>query len=217
VAGNTARTRVHVVEFDGQSALKVAFDAEEPGGVALERLDVFDASDGSDDVWLVLGDELAQAGLAEDSGGFADAVHARYPGYFPALIDESRPGDTPAAVLGRLGALLALHPEARRVALSFGATPGGLEPAPLAELVAALLAAGRVPLFARAPTLVPALAPAVEAFNAQLVVLEREHGLAPGPQPSAWAERFGGALPDEARAALAALWVEAADVFYVPQ
>jgi hypothetical protein len=230
VTENTARTRTHVVEFDGQSTLRVVFEAASGARAALARCDVLDASDGTDDVWLVLGDALAAAGLTEDGGarGFAEGIHAGYPGYFPALIDESRADESPAQTLGRLPALLALHVNARRVAVCFaGVAPGALTAAPLEELARALLAAGRIPLIARAPELEGSALEA-RAFNARLEALERELGLAPGPDTTTWAERWLAAdegtlaarleaLPAEARDALAASWVDAADVFYVPQ
>lgn len=228
VSDNAARTRTHVIDFDGQSTLRVVFEAEQERA-ALARFDVFDASDGTDDVWLVLGDALASAGLSEDGGarGFAEGVHAEYAGYFPALIDESRPGEAPTQTLARLAGLLALHADARRVALCFsGAVPGALAAAPLEELGRAVLAAGRIPLFARAP-LREGSPLEVAAFNARLGALEVELGLARGPDPSAWAKVWLApdgaadaatlaALPAEARDALSALWMEAADVFYVP-
>ena len=228
VADKTARTRAHVIGYDGQSTLRVVFEAaqERP---ALARFDVHDASDGTDDVWLVLGDALASVGLSEDGGarGFAEGVHAGYPGYFPALIDESRSGESPAETLARLEGLLQLHADARRVALCFsGALTGTLVAAPLEELARVLLAAGRIPMFARAPVLEGSPLE-VAAFNARLQTLELELGLAPGPDPSAWATTWLGphatldaaalaALPAEARDALSAVWVEAAEVFYVP-
>ena len=232
VVGNAARTRAHLIEFDGQSAVRVVFDELGAGGqAALARIDVHDASNGADDVWLVLGDALAGAGLSEQGGarGFAPGVHASYPGYFPALIDESQAGETPAGLLARLGSLLEVHAHARRVALSFDSTPAGADAAALGELAAALLAAGRIPLFARAPVVASPPAAEVAAFNARLAELELEHGLPRGPDPSAWAEAWRRAaaapgstetpveLPVEACDALSALWVEAADVFYVPQ
>ena len=225
VVENGSRTRTHVIELDGQSAVRVAFEGP-------AALDVHDASDGTDDVWLVLGDELAGAAFGEvgPASGFAERVHARYPGYHPALIDESRAGEGAAALLERLGPLLELHASARRVALSFGASPPGPDDiAALGALAQALLAAGRVPMFARAPLLAAAHAGEVAAFNARLAAIEQEHGLEPGPDPSAWAQANGACgdaaapggrwqtPPAEARDALAALWVSAADVFYVPQ
>lgn len=228
VGDDTGRTRTHVIEYDGQGTLRVVFEATEQRP-ALARFDVHDASDGTDDVWLVLGDVLASVGLSEDGGaqGFAEGVHAGYAGYFPALIDEARAGESPAETLARLEGLLQLHADARRVALCFsGALPGTLASAPLEELARALLAAGRIPLFGRAPVLEGSPLE-VAAFNARLDTLERELGLARGPDPSAWAKTWlacdGGAdatslaaLPAAARDALAALWVAAADVFYVP-
>jgi hypothetical protein len=225
---NAARTRTHVIEFDGQSTLRVVFEAHAERA-ALARFDVHDASDGTDDVWLVLGDALAGLGLSEDAGarGFAEGVYAAYPGYFPALIDESRADESPAETLARLPGLLQLHADARRVALCFsGAVPEALASAPLEELGRALLAAGRIPMFSRAPSLESSPAE-VAAFNERLEALELELGLARGPDPSAWASRWSAgdrpinaqrlaALPVAARDELSALWVEAADVFYVP-
>jgi hypothetical protein len=227
VVDNGARTRAHVIEFDGQGTLRVTFEAEQ-ARPALSSVDVHDASDGTDDVWLVLGDALASLGLSEDGGahGFAEGVHAGYAGYFPALIDESRAGESPGETLARLGALLELHADARRVALAFGGVDArALAAAPLAELARVLLAAGRIPMFSRAPML-DGSPREVASFNARLDALEHELGLARGPDPSAWAKTWLvdgtadaprlAALPAEARDALAALWVDAADVFYVP-
>jgi hypothetical protein len=228
VLENTAGTRTHGIEFDGQSTLRVVFEAA-PERPELARFDVHDASDGTDDVWLVLGDALASLGLSEEGGarGFAEGVHAGYAGYFPALIDESRPGESPAETLARLPGLLQLHADARRVALCFsGMVAGTLAAAPLEELGRTLLAAGRIPLFSRAPWR-DGSPLEVAAFNERLDELELELGLARGPDPSTWATAWLdahaavdtatlAALPAAARDALSALWVEAADVFYVP-
>ena len=112
------------------------------------------------------------------------------------------------------------------MAVCFSGAAGALSSAPLEQLTRTLLAAGRIPLFSRAP-LHDGSPPEVAAFNARLDALEAELGLVRGPDPSAWAKRWLGAdgtanvaalaaLPAEARDALSALWVEAADGFYVP-
>jgi acyl-CoA thioesterase I len=128
VTENEAPARAHVIEFDGQSWVRVTFErvqAEEPVGI--ERLELHDASDGTDDVWLILGDDLAREGLAAnaDGPGFAELIHERYPGYCPALIDETRSGERPEATLARLPALLEVHSQARHVAIAYADAPNG--------------------------------------------------------------------------------------------
>jgi acyl-CoA thioesterase-1 len=128
VTENEAPARAHVIEFDGQSWVRITFErvqAEEPVGI--ERLELHDASDGTDDVWLILGDELAREGLAAnaDGPGFAELIHERYPGYCPALIDETRSGERPEVTLARLPALLEAHSQARHVAIAYADAPNG--------------------------------------------------------------------------------------------
>jgi hypothetical protein len=134
VRDNTARARAHVIEFDGQSWLRITFERPDGGPcgavderVGIARLELHDASDGTDDVWLILGDDLARAGFAADTGepGFAELIHERYPGYYPALIDETRRGERPAATLARVAELLETHRHVHNVAIAYADTPNG--------------------------------------------------------------------------------------------
>jgi hypothetical protein len=217
ITGNTARARGHAVEFDGQSWARLVLvgpeataEAASPRADELE-LDVHDASNGTDDTWLVLGDELGRLGLEQVEGeaGFPELVHEGYPGYFPTVFNEARAGELPEQTLGRLATLLELHPHVRHVALIYAAA----DPAALEAVVVALLEAGRLPSIARW-----AGVGALKALDA----LEARHGLIQGPDLGAWFQAHpeqleAGRPTPEGRRAIHRLWVEAMDGFYVPQ
>jgi len=246
VTSNAAPSRAHVIEFDGQSWVRLTFEATtgaEP--VVLQRFDVHDASNGTDDVWLILGDELAawSFGGGPDRSSVVELLHERYPGYYPAVLEEARAGEVPSRTLRRLEALLHTHPAVKHVALAYGA-PSVLtldERESLEALVSALRGRGLAVVVARPP-----LPPSIsrqdgDAIHRTLAELETRHGLLPGPdlsQPFAALAahgpddqqparddpaRFAGQPPfaepptlDERRA-LRQLWVESLDALYVPQ
>ncbi len=157
VSDNTASARAHSLEFDGQSWVRLSLggdpdaDSRCPGTV-----DVYDASDGCDDTWLLLGDAGPDGELPLSARHFASTVHERYPGYFPAIIDGRAVGDTPRQALGRLNELLGLHREVRHFVLGY-APPAATahESSELSawhdsvrELIARLREAGKVPVLA---------------------------------------------------------------------
>lgn len=205
VAGNTSRERGHVLEFDGQSWLRLV--AEGDSGAALLSLRVHDASDGTDDTWLVLGDDPGLLLAERGEPGLAELIYERYPGYSPALFDQARAGELPAQALARLEGLLALLPDVRHVLLSYAAAP----PSALEPLLLALLAAER--------------RPCVGGWTDREAVaaLEARHGLVPGPNLGAWFAAYPGQLAGarrptaEGAGAVQRLWADALDVLYVPQ
>jgi len=205
VEGNTLRERGHVLEFDGQSWLRLVAEGE--SGAAAPSLHVHDASDGTDDTWLVLGDDPGLLLAARGEPGFAELVHERYPGYSPALFDQARAGELPAQALERLGGVLALLPDVRHVMLSFTAAPA----AELEPLVLVLLAAGRLPCIGG------------WRDREGVAALEARHGLVPGPDLAAWFAAHPEQLADgrwpsaEGAGAIQRLWADALDVLYVPQ
>jgi hypothetical protein len=233
VDANTASARTHVVEFDGQSWLRLTL-ADVPVGSTLpfERLDLHDVSDGTDDCWLVLGDAhfaaLAHTPLATDRVElcWAELIHDGYPGYFPALVDETRIDESPARTLERLNQLLAAHSAVRRVAIAYRAASvqsidadaGALE-----AMVAMLLRGGRLPVVARQPAMRGQARDTVDAFNRRVAAVERRHGLQPGPDLAAWFDAHPEQLESEGqpsvegRRAIARLWADAVDAWYVPQ
>ncbi len=229
VADNPVRSRAHSVEYDGQSWVRLVLTGT-PDPEGSVRMDVHDASDGTDDTWLFLGDAAGPFVDGGEARSFAEHIHAEYPGYFPALIDGGVPGELTTAALARIEDVLALHPDFRHVALAYGsadARSGQIDGARfrinMAALVARVIAAGRVPVLARVPFSPEGDGALIREYNRAIEALEREQGLLPGPDLYAWFEAHpdqwtDGALPGAAgRAAIQRLWAEAVDVLYAPQ
>jgi hypothetical protein len=233
VASNTASARVHVVEFDGQSWLRLTLSGGFIGSaLPFEQLDLHDVSDGTDDCWLVLGAApLAALVRAPSATGarelcWAELIHERYPGYFPALVDETRAEESPSHTLERLGGLLATHSPASRVAVAYTAASiqsVDADAAALEAMVATMVRAGRLPVLARQPAVRGRAREAVDGFNRCIAAVERRHGLVPGPDLAAWFDAHPDQLDEEGeptvegRGAIARLWADAVDVWYVPQ
>lgn len=231
VTGNAVRARAHSFEFDGQSWVRLvvagAAKARELSGLAL---DVHDASDGTDDTWLFLGDSMSVVDRRTPSQpSFAENIHAEYPGCFPALIDGAVRGELTTHGLARLGSVLALNPDFRHFAIAYGVHDwrAGLDAAQfratLQAIIDQLRAAGRVPVLARVP-----LSPGGngETFSDYIRVIDeltQDNGLLPGPDLYAWFQAHPEQLtnegrPDSAgRAAVHRLWADAMDPLYAPQ
>jgi hypothetical protein len=231
VEANTASARAHVVEFDGQSWVRLTLSSEPAGSaVPFEQLDLHDASDGTDDCWLALGDArlgaLALGARQTDGERWAELIHERYPGYFPALVDEARSSESPSRTLERLSDLIATHSPVSRVAIAYSAVSTqdiDADAAALEAMVSAVLHSGRLPVLARQPAIRGRARDAVDAFNRCIAALEQRHGLVPGPDLAAWFDAHpdqldgDGQPSSEGRRAIARLWADAGDVWYVPQ
>ena len=192
VTSNAARSRAHVIEFDGQSWVRLTFEDATGAPIVLQRFDVHDASNGTDDVWLILGDELAawSFGGGPERGSVPELLHERYPGYYPALLEEARAGEAPSHTLRRLEELLHTHPAVKHVALAYGA-PSLLtldERASFETLVSALRGRELAVVIARPPLPSSVSRQEGDAIHRAVAELEARHGLLPGPdlsQPSA--------------------------------
>jgi hypothetical protein len=227
VSGNSSPARAHVIDFDAQSWVRITFEGPTDSPVRIDRLALHDATDGTDDVWLVLGDDFAREGLVPgDEPGFADLVYERYPGYFPVLIDETRQGERPHATLARLPELLAAHPCARHVAIAYGfATSAGAsaeEEAALGELVAQLTNSDRSVSLGAGPLGTRSFDGSA-SFNRAIEERGVRRLLLPAPDLGGWfrdhpAQLAGAGIPTrEGCRAMRRLWVDALDVLYVPQ
>jgi hypothetical protein len=236
VDDNEVCARAHTFEFDGQSWVKLVVLQGAAAGtdVRIDQLDVHDASDGTDDTWLVLGHSFDLGAVAgptlAHTPSFAELIHPEYPGYFPALINGSVAGERCAAGLARVAAVLALNPECRHFAVSYGAveaSTGDVSPeqfrAQLGELIRALVEAERIPILARIPFARSGQQTIVSAYNDVIDEVTREHGLLSGPDLYAWFAAHpeqldaAGQPSPEGRAAIQRLWAEALDALYVPQ
>lgn len=201
VTGNAVRTRAHSFEFDGQSWVRLTIIGAHEGSptARIDQVDVHDASDGTDDTWFCLGDDPTAFAVGRDTPSaqpsFAEHIYARYPGYFPAMINGGIGGEVSADGLARIRSVLDQNPDVRFFAIGYGANDVRANPlnpaqfrANLAALIAEVVAAGRVPVLARisfSPDLPHA---SLDAYNAVIDELTAENGLLPGPDLHAWAD-----------------------------
>jgi acyl-CoA thioesterase-1 len=243
VSDNEADARAHVIEFDGQSWVRMTVGEAATGLLQrVTRFDVHDASDGTEDSWLVLGDALAATAFAIEGGavrsgaaqsGAVDSEPVRGepvrsghgPGKAPSfaeLVHESYPGYFPAVVgEGRRGESLAQ---------TLARLPALLELHRHVRQVVLLYGerAGDADE-ASVRALLRALLDAgrVPVIGRLPVVrvsaaLEAEHDLVPGPDLESWFEAHPDQLENGVPTALGvshihSLLAEALDVLYVPQ
>jgi lysophospholipase L1-like esterase len=228
VTGNPVRTRAHAIDFAGRRWVRLVVTRLSPDvfrwGLQLDELDVHDLSGGGDDVWVFLGDSITSAVFDRAPAhqpSFAEAVAARHPGYFPAVVAAGKGCLHHADAVGLVDLALALNPDARVVALGFGSNDW--DPAAfrrdLREVVRKVRAAGKIPVVARIPFRADAQDfPA--RLNAVVDEVTGELGLLAGPDPYAWfaahPERLADGLhPDDAGAVeLIRLWADAAAPLY---
>jgi len=229
VKGNPVRTRAHSFDFTGQRWVRMAVtrlpDPVNRWGLFLDEIDVHDLSRGGDDVWVFFGDSITSGVFdraPEHQPSFAEAVAARHPGRFPAMI---------AAGVGRLhvgeaadqvGEILALNPDARVFAIGVGSNDN--DPvafrADLERLVRRVRAAGRIAVVARIPFQTKYPFDYVGPLDQVVDEVARAAGFPPGPDLysyfKAHPERLTDGLhPDAAGSVeMNRLWAQAADELY---
>jgi len=231
VTGNPVRTRAHAIPFAGRRWVRLVVTRLPPDvfrwGLQLDEIDVHDLSGGGDDAWVFLGDSITSAVFDRAPAhqpGFAEAIAARHPGHFPAVVAAGRGRLHHADAVRLVDEVLALNPDARVVALGFGSNdwdPDAFR-RDLLEVARKVRAAGKIPVIAR----IPFRSDAAVDFPARLdrVVDEvtAELGLLPGPDLYAWFAAHPGRLadglhPDDAGAVeMIRLWAEAVAPLYAP-
>jgi acyl-CoA thioesterase I len=177
------------------------------------------------DVWVFFGDSITSGVFdraPDHQPSFAEAIARRHPGYFPATIGAGFGSLHHSDAVGRIDAVLALNPDAKVVALSFGSNDW--DPVAfrrdLLEVVRKVRAAGKIPIVPR----IPYRTNSKEDFAARLAAVvdavTREERLLPGPDLYAYfrahPERLmDGLHPDPAGAVeMIRLWAEAAAPLY---
>jgi acyl-CoA thioesterase I len=229
VRGNPARTRAHAVDFAGQRWVRMVVTGLSPDvfeyGLYLDEIDVHDLSRGGDDAWVFFGDSITSEVFDRAPAhqpSFAEAVARRHPGYFPAMVSAGFGSLHHSDAVRRIDEVLALNPDARVVALSFGSNDWDPEAfrRDLLEVVRKVRAAGKVPMVARIPFRVDAKVDYPARLNRVVDEVTRAGGLLPGPDLYGWfkehPERLKDGLhPDDAGAKeMIRRWVEAAAPLY---
>jgi acyl-CoA thioesterase I len=229
VADNPVRTRAHAFDFAGQRWVRMAVTRLSPDvfewGLYLDEIDVHDVSRGGDDVWVFFGDSITSGVFdraPEHQPSFPEAIAQRHPGYFPAAVGAGFGSLHHSDAVGRIDLVLALNPDAKVVALSFGSNDW--DPVAfrrdLLEVVRKVRAAGKTPIVPRIPYRTNAKEDFAARLNAVVDAVTREERLLPGPDLYAYfhahPERLmDGLHPDPAGAVeMIRLWAEAAGPMY---
>ncbi len=240
VTGNPVRTRAHAFDFAGQRWVRLAVTGLSPDvfrwGLQVDEIDVHDLSGGRGeaalarqpggfDVWVFFGDSLTSAVFdraPEHQPSFAEAVAARHPGHFPAIVGAGYGSLHHSDAVRRIDEVLALNPDAKVIALSFGSNDW--DPAAfrkdLLEVIGRVRAAGKIPIVPRIPFRADAREDFALRLDAVVDQVTREERLLPGPDLYAFfrahPERLvDGLHPDPAGAVEAIrLWAEAVAPLY---
>jgi acyl-CoA thioesterase I len=229
VTDNPVRTRAHAFDFAGQRWARLAVTRLSPDvfewGLYLDEIDVHDLSHGGDDVWVFFGDSITSGVFdraPDHQPSFAEAIALRHPGYFPATIGAGFGRLHHSDAVGRIDQVLALNPDAKVVALSFGSNDW--DPVAfrrdLVAVVGKVRAAGKIPIVPRIPFRSDATQDFPARLDAVVDAVTREERLLPGPDLYAYfrahPERLmDGLHPDPAGAVeMMRLWAEAAGPMY---
>jgi lysophospholipase L1-like esterase len=193
VAGNTKHSRQHRIDLTGYNWVRLtvtASDGSPQNADAAFKLDVHDASGGVLDDWIFFGDSITANTMHHGpvSGGkvanLSQLVNAARPDYFP-LVEEAGIGGVKAATgAAHIAEWLALFP-GHFVALAYGTNDagGGCDRGSVgafrkdyAAMIAAVVAAGRVPVV---PTIPWANSDAIRRcgpeYNDQIRALYKEY------------------------------------------
>jgi acyl-CoA thioesterase I len=229
VSGNPVRSRAHAIDFAGQRWVRLVVTGLSPDvfewGLYLDEIDVHDLSGGGDDVWVFFGDSITSEVFDRAPAhqpSFAEAIATRHPGYFPATIGAGKGSLHHADAVRLIDGVLALNPDARVVALSFGSNDW--DPVAfrrdLLDVVGRVRAAGKIPVVPRMPFRSDAPVDRAAELNRVVDEVTAELGLLPGPDLYAWfkahPERLADGLhPDAAGSGeMIRLWAEAVAPLY---
>ena len=230
VEDNTARTRAHRFPFAGARWVRMTVTSVAPGPlgdtVAVDEIDLHDASDGTGDTVFFLGDSITVASFARcpaNQPSFAELVRRDDSGRFPAMIDGGVSAVSSSYGVSVIDDWLDLNPQFNIWAIGYGTNDAFHNVGPalfednLRTIVKRVKAAGRIPVLARIPFAADGPSDAkIRALNAVIDRLTVREGLLPGPDLYAWfrthQDELGpdGVHPNEAGTrSINRLWYEA--------
>jgi lysophospholipase L1-like esterase len=232
VTDNPVRTRAHSFDFAGRRWVRLVVTALSPDvfewGLYVDEIELHDLSRGGDDVWVFFGDSITSGVFdraPQHQPGFPEAIAARHPGYFPAAIGAGFGSLHHLDAVRRIDEVLALNPDAKVVALSFGSNDW--DPVAyrrdLLEVIRKVRAAGKIPIVPRIPARSDARVDFQARLNAVVDEVTRTERLLPGPDLYSYfhahPERLmDGLHPDPAGAIeVVRLWADAVAPLYPPR
>jgi acyl-CoA thioesterase I len=234
VTANPVRTRAHSFDFDGQSWVRLTITAApsmSANGIQLDEIDVHDVSNGSEDTWFFLGDSItafAYDRAREDQPSFAEVVHAKHAGHFPALINGGIGSELTTAGVARIDQALELNPDFRFFAIGYGTNDSWGNQLPVATfksnlqtIIDRVKAAKRVPVLAHIPFSPDGNHDNVGPYNQAIDELTQTNDLPVGPDLYGWFEAHPDQLQTDkvhpapaGRVAMNQLWADAMDPLY---
>lgn len=211
VTANKFHARENAFDFDGQSWVKmVLLKAPEnsPNGLSLQEIELFDLSGGGTDSWFFMGDSITAGSFDRESTkhqpSYAELVHAEHPKFFPAMICGGIGGENSKNGLDHLDEWLAVAPDFKYWAIGYGTndaagntSDSGPFERNMSTIAERVLAAGRIPIFARIPFAADDQHQHLPAFNEALERVIKKHGLAQGPDLYTWFQKHPEQLADK--------------------
>ncbi|MEO6687646.1 MAG: GDSL-type esterase/lipase family protein [Dokdonella sp.] len=231
VVGNDIPARAHPFAFDNQQWVRfVVTEAQTPGTpVRIDEIDVHDASAGTSDSWMFVGDSITAAAFSRSlfAGNFPERIHAVVPAHFPLMIGAGVGGTNTETGVAHIDEWIAAHPQMQNWVVSYGTNDASnMDPqyAPafggrLREIVRTLQAAGKTVFVPRIPYRTGGenfLAP----YNAQVDAVCSEFSLGAAPDLYAWFiahpdQLYDGVHPnDDGARAMNQLWADAVRPMY---
>jgi acyl-CoA thioesterase I len=231
VLANAEQARTHSFNFAGQQWVRfVVTEAHNVGqAISMNEIDVHDASAGTNDSWIFIGDSISYAAYnrAFYEGNFPERVRAVSPNYFPLMIGAGIGGTSTYDGVAHIDEWIALHSEIQNWVISYGtndSSNGQPQLAPafgvrLRSIVSTLQAAGKTVWVPRIPWNTGGT-PYLSFYNAEVDAVRAEFGLGPAPDLYAWFlahpnHLYDGVHPnDDGSRAMNQLWADAVRPLY---
>lgn len=161
VTGNPVMSREHLIAFSGESWVKLILDSA--AGDRLDELLVWDASAGTPDTFVGLGDSITHGWMQRltffgggNTPSFQTRCASRRPGHFPLQVNCGATGQGSAYWQSNIASVLAMHADCKYWLVAVGINDATTMPSGLASfrsamtsVLEAIVAAGRVPIVAR--------------------------------------------------------------------
>lgn len=231
VTGNPVEARAHSFAFAGQQWVRFVVTRAAVAGqaISIDEIDVQDASAGTSDTWMFVGDSITAAAFHRGlfAGNFPERVRAVSPAFFPLMIGAGVGGTSTVDGVAHIDEWIALHPEFQNWVISYGTNDSANADAQFAPafgqrlrtIISHLRAAGKTVFVPRIPYKTGGeayLAP----YNAEVDAAVADFGLDAGPDLYAWflahpEQLYDGVHPnDDGARSMNQLWADAVRLLY---
>ena len=228
VNDNEATSRAHAIDFQGRRWLRLVIDeaiAGAGGRVRLNELGVRDASAGTTDSWIFLGDSITATTMHPGPESFSGLVHDKHATYYPLMINAGIGGTTTMDALADLEQNMVAYPDVQNWAVSYGTNDSAGGDASYANafgerlrtIITRLQAAGKSVFVPRIPF---KNSSDVRPYNAVLDQIVASTGASRGPDLyahfSAHKDELGDGVHPNGKGSdsMNRLWAEAVDALY---